>query len=218
MSDGMGTFGVFTGLCYELVIDRVDADHGEEKCCSFSGRGYALARTALFGVLTPFAPIVIGIHFYQSFTSENSSDFQNYWKERKCIALLDVAVSVILSPLLMLVYTVRCVVAAIFHPGLLYKKSSNAIACELAAERAAPGGQRATAGRGSSRRAKGSSYSGGAEGNGAPRAAAAAAAAASPYDGTGAAANASGGGGGGGGTGAGTIPGSGHASAYAGGD
>lgn len=121
----MDNFYLFTSEWDRVICQKEYVREGEGECCSFRGRGWALLYAVSFGVLTPLSPLVLLIvEIYQlGFSNELNHEHeavQDYWKQKKCIALLDITALIITSPLLFLAKAVRYAIAAVIHPGIIY--------------------------------------------------------------------------------------------------
>lgn len=150
MSNDIRPFGVFTQFCKDAVVVMADADHGEERISSLRGRGFALLRTIGASVVTAISPLLAtGVIIGMFVTNDRH---QEYWKDHKCIALLDITCTILLSPLIALAAVVRSVIAMIFYPGIIYQQSDEAKAeqekADAAAARAKESGQSAQSGKG----------------------------------------------------------------------
>lgn len=116
MSNGMENFGIFTSAWYDMAI-RMQADRdGREQFCSCSGRCSALRLGLSFVVLSPVASIFAAVHFF----GRDDWMIKDYFKDRPCIAWIDVTVTILISPLIFLVAAIRGICAAVFHPGLAF--------------------------------------------------------------------------------------------------
>lgn len=110
-------------VCSDTLTAKGRVNDGEDECCSFKGRIYALLSVVGYALATPVAPIIVLFAEFSRLCSKEAYDqkFQAYWEDRKCCALIDILFTAIVSPVIFLLGAIRSIFAMVFNPGIIYQ-------------------------------------------------------------------------------------------------
>lgn len=99
----------------ELVYDKSYLE-----CCSWHGRGWSLFGTAVCAMAIPFSPFLYGVGGIALYCGPSPDNKPRPLKDSRVLAVLDVVALVLTSPVMMVARMVRCLMAALLHPGILF--------------------------------------------------------------------------------------------------